>query len=87
VLPVALVIAPQLGVAPEAVFFPMLAAAGMPFLLLRGAAPNAIARESKQFSARTFFAAGIPASLLLLAVLSLFVWWIWPWMGMPAAAP
>jgi len=81
-LPVALVIAPYLGVAPEVVFFSSLAAAGMPFLLLTGSAPNAIAYESKQFSAGTFFLAGVPASILLMAVLSLFVCLIWPLMGM-----
>jgi sodium-dependent dicarboxylate transporter 2/3/5 len=58
----------------------------MPFLLLIGAAPNAIAYESRQFSAATFFLAGIPASVLLMAVLAAFVWWIWPLMGMPLRA-
>nr|MBN2277350.1 SLC13/DASS family transporter [candidate division Zixibacteria bacterium] len=82
-LPVALVIAPYLGVAPEVVMFSSLAVAGMPFLLLVGAAPNAIAYESRQFTSGTFFMAGIPASLLLLIVLGLFVWIIWPLMGMP----
>lgn len=82
-LPVALVIARYLGVTPEVVFFASLATAGMPFLLLVGAAPNAIAYESKQFSAGTFFLAGIPASVLLMVVLALFVCLIWPLMGMP----
>jgi sodium-dependent dicarboxylate transporter 2/3/5 len=82
-LPVALVMAPYLGVAPEVVFFCSLATAGMPFLLLVGAAPNAIAYESRQFSSGEFFLAGIPASLLLMIVLGLFVLVIWPLMGMP----
>jgi len=82
-LPVALVIAPYLGVAPEVVFYSSLVTAGMPFLLLVGAAPNAIAYESRQFSAGQFFLVGIPASLLLMAVLALFVLLIWPLMGMP----
>jgi len=82
-LPVALVIAPYLGVAPEVVFFACLVAAGMPFLLPIGSATNAIAYESKQFSAQTFLLAGIPASILLMIVLWLFVWLIWPLMGMP----
>jgi sodium-dependent dicarboxylate transporter 2/3/5 len=86
VLPVALLIARHLGVAPEVVFFSCLVTAGMPFLLLIGAAPNAIAYESRQFSAATFFLAGIPASVLLMAVLAAFVWWIWPLMGMPLRA-
>ncbi len=82
-LPVALVIAPYLGVAPEVILFACLVTAGMPFLFLIGAAPNAIAYESKQFSSGEFFKAGIPMSLILLAVLSLFVIIIWPLMGMP----
>lgn len=82
-MPVALVIASYVGVAPEVVFYACLVTAGMPFLLLVGAAPNAIAYTSNQFTAREFFLAGIPASLMLLAVLALFVWLIWPAMGMP----
>ncbi len=85
-MPVALVIAPYLGVAPEVVLFSALVTAGMPFLLLVGAAPNAIAYGSRQFTTREFFTTGIPASLLLLAVLGLFVWLIWPLMGMPVLA-
>lgn len=54
-MPVALVIAPYIGVAPEVVLFASLVTAGMPFLLLVGAAPNAIAYESKQFSTWTIF--------------------------------
>jgi sodium-dependent dicarboxylate transporter 2/3/5 len=85
-MPVALVIAPYVGVAPEVVLFSSLVTAGMPFLLLVGAAPNAIAYGSRQFTPREFFTTGIPASLLLLAVLGLFVWLIWPLMGMPVLA-
>jgi len=82
-MPVALVIASYVGVAPEVIFYACLVTAGMPFLLLVGAAPNAIAYTSGQFTSREFFLAGVPASLLLLAVLALFVWVIWPAMGMP----
>lgn len=82
-LPVALVMAPYLGVAPEVILFSALAAAGMPFLFLIGAAPNAIAYESDQFTTAQFFKAGIPASILLMVVLTLFVGLIWPLMGMP----
>jgi len=81
-MPIALVIAPYLGVAPEVVLFAALTA-GMPFLLLVGAAPNAIAYESKQFTSGEFFKYGIPASVILLAVLGVFVLIIWPLMGMP----
>ncbi|MDP8237900.1 MAG: SLC13 family permease [Candidatus Hatepunaea meridiana] len=82
-LPVALVIAPYLGVAPEVILFASLATAGMPFLLLVGAAPNAIAYESKQFTTGEFFTAGIPASILLMIVLGAFIKFVWPLMGMP----
>jgi sodium-dependent dicarboxylate transporter 2/3/5 len=82
-LPVALVLAPYLGVAPEVVLFSSLVVAGMPFLLLVGAAPNAIAYESRQFTPGEFFLRGIPASIILLAVLAVFVGFIWPMMGMP----
>lgn len=82
-LPVALVIAPYLQVAPEVIIFSALVVAGMPFLLLVGAAPNAIAYESKQFTSGEFFLYGIPASVLLMIVLGIFVWLIWPLMGMP----
>jgi sodium-dependent dicarboxylate transporter 2/3/5 len=82
-LPVALVIAPYLGVAPEVILFASLVTAGMPFLFLVGAAPNAIAYESKQFSTGEFFVAGIPTSIMLMLVLTLFVAVIWPMMGMP----
>jgi sodium-dependent dicarboxylate transporter 2/3/5 len=82
-LPVALVIAPYLGVAPEVIIFSALVVAGMPFLLLVGAAPNAIAYESKQFTTGEFFMYGIPASVVLMIVLGFFVAFIWPMMGMP----
>ena len=82
-LPVALVIAPYLNVAPEVVLFASLVVAGMPFLLLVGAAPNAIAYDSKQFSSGEFFKTGIPASVILMIILGLVVTILWPIMGMP----
>ncbi len=85
-LPVALVISGYLGVAPEVVFYSSLVTAGMPFLLLVGAAPNAIAYGSGQFTSGEFFKAGLPASVVLMLVLGLFVWLIWPLMGMPVLA-
>ncbi|WP_320174061.1 SLC13 family permease [Maridesulfovibrio sp.] len=86
-LPVALVIAPYLGVAPEVILFAALVVAGMPFLLLVGAAPNAIAYDSKQFTTGEFFMYGIPASIMLLVVVAIFVKIIWPIMGMPVFLP
>ena len=82
-LPVALVIAPYLGVAGEVIFFSALMTAGMPFILLIGAAPNAIAYNSKQFTTGEFFKFGIAASIMLMVVVWLAVAFIWPLMGMP----
>ena len=81
-LPVALVIAPYLNVASEVILFASLVVAGMPFLLLVGAAPNAIAYDSKQFTSGEFFKCGIPASIILLIVLGLTISILWPLMGM-----
>jgi sodium-dependent dicarboxylate transporter 2/3/5 len=82
-LPVALVIAPYLGVTGELILFASLVVAGMPFLLLVGAAPNAIAYDSRQFSTGEFFIWGIPASILLMIVTAFAVKILWPLMGMP----
>ena len=82
-LPVALVIAPYLGVAPDVILFASLVTAGMPFLLLVGAAPNAIAYDSKQFTTGEFFGYGVPASILLMILVGLSVFVLWPLMGMP----
>ncbi|MFV0436339.1 MAG: SLC13 family permease [Desulfopila sp.] len=86
-LPVALVIAPYLGVAGEVILFSALITAGMPFLLLVGAAPNAIAYNSKQFTTVEFLMYGIPASILLMVVTWLAVTVIWPLMGMATKVP
>ena len=86
-LPVALKVAPYLGVGGEVILFSALVVAGMPFLLLVGAAPNAIAYESKQFTSGEFFKAGIPASILLIIVTTIFVIFIWPVMGMEVTIP
>ncbi len=82
-LPVALVIAPYLGVAGEVILFAALVTAGMPFLLLVGAAPNAIAYDSGQFTPGEFFLYGIPASIILMIVTGIAVFVLWPVMGMP----
>ncbi|CAN2047948.1 solute carrier family 13 (sodium-dependent dicarboxylate transporter), member 2/3/5 [Candidatus Magnetomoraceae bacterium gMMP-13] len=86
-LPVALVIAPYLGVAGEVILFASLVTAGMPFLLLVGAAPNAIAYDSKQFTTGEFFLYGIPASIMLMAVVAFAIYVLWPLMGMPITLP
>ncbi len=86
-LPVALVIAPYLGVAPEVILYASLVVAGMPFLLLVGAAPNAIAYDSGQFTTGEFFGWGIPASILLMVFTGIACYIIWPLMGMPVTLP
>ena len=86
-LPVALVMAPYLGVAPEVIVFAALVVAGMPFLMLVGAAPNAIASTSGQFTSAEFFKFGVPASVLLMVVVGLALVGIWPAMGMPILLP
>jgi sodium-dependent dicarboxylate transporter 2/3/5 len=82
-LPVALVIAPYLGVSPDLVLYSSLIVSACPFLLLVGAAPNAIAYDSKQFTTGQFFMTGIPGSIVLMAVVALAIGIIWPLMGMP----
>jgi len=83
-LPVALVMAQYLGVNPELILYGATAMAGMPFLLLIGAAPNAIAYQSKQFSTGEFFVGGIPASAVIMALLVIMTYTYWPLIGMPA---
>jgi sodium-dependent dicarboxylate transporter 2/3/5 len=83
VLPVALVMSDYMGVSAHVILFIALVAAGMPFLFLVGAAPNAIAYQSGQFTTAEFFKIGVPASLALILVIMLAVLVIWPLMGMP----
>jgi len=83
-LPVALVMAQYLGVNPELILYAAVAMAGMPFLLLIGAAPNAIAYQSKQFSTGEFFVSGIPASAVIMGLLVFMTFTYWPIVGMPA---
>ncbi len=82
-LPVSLVIAPYLGVAPDVIFYSSLMTAGMPFILLIGAAPNAIAYESRQFTTGEFFRHGLLLSVVLVAFIGLAILTFWPMSGMP----
>jgi sodium-dependent dicarboxylate transporter 2/3/5 len=82
-LPVSLVIAKYLGVAPDVIFYSSLITAGMPFVLLIGAAPNAIAYESKQFTPGEFFRHGILLSIILVAIIGGAIVTMWPVLGMP----
>jgi sodium-dependent dicarboxylate transporter 2/3/5 len=82
-LPVSLVIAKYLGVAPEVILYASLVTAGMPFMLLIGAAPNAIAYESRQFTTGEFLRHGVLMSIILMIVLGVAVVTIWPLFGMP----
>jgi solute carrier family 13 (sodium-dependent dicarboxylate transporter), member 2/3/5 len=86
-LPVSLVMARYLGVAPDVIFFSALVVAGMPFMLLIGAAPNAIAYESKQFTAGEFFKHGLVMSAILLVILGIALLTLWPLLGMPILTP
>ncbi len=81
-LPVSLVIAPYLGVAPDVIFYSSLITAGMPFVLLIGAAPNAIAYESKQFTPGEFFRHGLLLSVVLVAIIGVAILTFWPMLGM-----
>jgi sodium-dependent dicarboxylate transporter 2/3/5 len=85
-LPVSLVMARYLGVAPDVIFFACLVTAGMPFVLLIGAAPNAIAYESKQFTPGEFFKHGMVMSAVLLVILGIALVTLWPLLGMPILA-
>jgi sodium-dependent dicarboxylate transporter 2/3/5 len=82
-LPVSLVIAKYLGVSPEVIMYASLVTAGMPFVLLIGAAPNAIAYDSKQFTTGEFFKHGMAMSVILLVVLGVAMVTLWPLLGMP----
>jgi sodium-dependent dicarboxylate transporter 2/3/5 len=84
-LPVGFALAQRLGVTPEVILFASLVTAGMPFMLLIGAAANAIAYESRQFTPAEFFRTGVLASLILMVLLGLLVTVIWPAMGLPVA--
>jgi sodium-dependent dicarboxylate transporter 2/3/5 len=83
VLPVALVIAKYLSVSPDVVMYASLVTAGMPFVLLIGAAPNAIAYDSRQFTPGEFFRHGLLLSVFLLVILGVAISVMWPLLGMP----
>jgi sodium-dependent dicarboxylate transporter 2/3/5 len=65
---VALVVDPYLGVPDGTILFSALVISGMPFVLLFGAAPNAITYNSKMFTTGEVFLYGIPASIFLMLV-------------------
>lgn len=77
-LPIALIIADYLKVPAELVLYASLAASGMPFMLLIGAAPNAIAYNSNQFTPVEFFKHGIVTSLMLILVVIIALTFYWP---------
>jgi len=82
-LPISLVVASYMGVAPEVIVYASLVTAGMPFVLLIGAAPNAIAYGSGLFSTGEFFKHGIILSIILMIVLAATIYFLWPILGMP----
>ncbi|KWT78990.1 SLC13 family permease [Candidatus Magnetominusculus xianensis] len=83
VLPVGLVMSKYAGVTPEVVFFSISVMSAMPFLLIKSSASNAIAFESRQFTAAEFFTKGLFMSVILLAILAAAILIIWPALGMP----
>lgn len=83
-LPIALVVSKYLGINPEVILFAATAMAGVPYMLLIGAAPNAIAYQSKQFTTGEFFTYGLIPSVLSVAILAFVILVVWPLMGMPA---
>jgi sodium-dependent dicarboxylate transporter 2/3/5 len=82
-LPISLTLAGYLGIPPETILYACLVTAGMPFLLLIGSPPNAIAYSSGQFRSAQFFVAGVPTSIVLIGLLALFLRFVWPVLGMP----
>lgn len=83
-MPVALVMAGYLNVNPYLILYACLAMAALPYMLLVGAAPNAIAYQSKQFTTGQFFMVGIPFTILALVMLAVFAVVVWPLLGIPA---
>lgn len=82
-LPIALVMAGYMHVNPELVLFACTSMAAVPYMLLIGAAPNAIAYESRQFSTGEFFAYGTVISVITIGILALVILGIWPLLGIP----
>src|SRR4030067_1007000 len=82
-LPVALVTASYLHVAPEVELYASLFTAGMPLLLLIGGAANGTACGCAQFTGGEFFKYGIISSILLMIILAIALFTIWPLFGMP----
>ncbi|WP_449241391.1 DASS family sodium-coupled anion symporter [Desulfoscipio gibsoniae] len=83
-MPVALVMAEYLGVNSYLILYTCLAAAGLPYMLLVGAAPNAIAYQAKQFTTGQFFLVGVPFTILALIMVAVFALTVWPILGIPA---
>ncbi|MDW8032336.1 MAG: SLC13 family permease [Aquificaceae bacterium] len=77
-LPITLVVASYLDIKPELILYASLVTSGMPFLLLIGAAPNAIAYGSNQFTPGEFFRHGLFMSVVLLVVLTFALVFLWP---------
>jgi sodium-dependent dicarboxylate transporter 2/3/5 len=82
-LPIALVMAKYMHVNPELVLFACTSMAAVPYMLLIGAAPNAIAYESKQFTTGEFFAYGSLISIVTIGILALTILVVWPLLGIP----
>ena len=82
-LPVALVVAPYLGCFRSGDPVRVAVVAGMPFLLLVGAAPNAIAYDSNMFTTGEFFSVRHSGKHHSYDNYGFAVYVLWPLMGMP----
>jgi sodium-dependent dicarboxylate transporter 2/3/5 len=86
VLPIALEMSTYLQVNPLLITYASAFAAALPLLLLIGAAPNAIAYESRQFQQSEFFRAGVVGSVISIVLIVLFALTIWRVLGLHPVA-
>ena len=82
VLPVMVAAASYLKIVPDVLLLTILAAVGMPLMLPAAGAANTLVCESGQFTDREFFMYGAMASVLVIVVLALMVYVVWPMMGL-----
>ena len=69
ILPIVLSISEYLNIPTNSILFVILSAAGMPFLLLSGAAPNAIAYQSGHFKTKEFLFTGLLVSVFITIII------------------
>ncbi len=82
VLPVALAATSYLKIVPDVLLLAVLAAAGLPLMLPAAGAANTLVCESGQVTEQEFFMYGTVASMIVMVVVALMVYVVWPMMGM-----